>query len=225
MTWKGGAESVIDVANQIAKFTVFRPLRANEQLFRQVKPGEWGWCAHWSDEMEMSSETLWRLALEQGAAWLRDWRLAHRMTQAQAAKAMGVSQRMWRYYEAGTHLLPKTVMLAAIGFDAQLNAISAVTNLARGRQWFQADIIFGQGSGFGRRLLAAENTARIPPFDADLILSSQLQLGRLPIPTPVPAAIDEVLVAAMSGIGKQSGVTAPQLSVLGAPGITRTMVN
>jgi hypothetical protein len=26
---------------------------------------------------------------------------------------------MWRHYEAGTHLLPKTVRLAAIGLDAQ----------------------------------------------------------------------------------------------------------
>jgi transcriptional regulator with XRE-family HTH domain len=72
--------------------------------------------------MEISSDTLWRLAVEQGAAWLRGWRTAHQMTQTEAAKALGVSPRMWRYYESGTHLLPKTVRLAAIGLDAQARA-------------------------------------------------------------------------------------------------------
>ncbi|MFZ2006975.1 MAG: hypothetical protein WAV02_17970 [Stellaceae bacterium] len=36
--------------------------------------------------------------------------------------ALGVSPRMWRYYEAGEHLLPKTVRLAAIGLDAEAKA-------------------------------------------------------------------------------------------------------
>jgi DNA-binding transcriptional MerR regulator len=40
------------------------------------------------------------------------------MTQAEAARALGVSPRMWRYYEAGEHLLPKTVKLAGAGLDA-----------------------------------------------------------------------------------------------------------
>jgi transcriptional regulator with XRE-family HTH domain len=72
--------------------------------------------------MQISSDTLWRLALEQGAAWLREWRGDHGMSQTEAAKALGVSPRMWRYYEAGTHLLPKTVRLAALGLDAAARA-------------------------------------------------------------------------------------------------------
>ncbi len=72
--------------------------------------------------MEIASDTLWRLALEQGAASLRAWRNAHRMTQAEAAAALGVSPRMWRYYEAGSHLVPKTVRLACAGFDAEAAA-------------------------------------------------------------------------------------------------------
>ena len=97
-------------------------LRADDALFAAVAVGEWGWNAHWSDDMEISADTLWRLALEQGSSWLRAWRTAHRMTQAEAARALGISPRMWRYYEAGSHLLPKTVRLAGIGFDAQTRA-------------------------------------------------------------------------------------------------------
>ena len=44
------------------------------------------------------------------------------MTQREAAEALGVSPRMWRYYEGGTHLVPKTVRLACIGFDAEAKA-------------------------------------------------------------------------------------------------------
>lgn len=122
VTWKNGAESPVDVSAHLARFAVFMSLRADDVAFREVSVGEWGWNAHWTDEMEIASDTLWRLALEQGGAWLRAWREAHRMTQAEAASSLGVSSRMWRYYEAGEHLLPKTVRLACAGFDAQARA-------------------------------------------------------------------------------------------------------
>ncbi len=122
ITWRGGAESFVDVSPHLTEYAIFAPLRSGDDLFRKVEVGEWGWCVHWSNDMEISSDTLWRLALEQGAAWLRAWRAAHQMTQTEAAKALGVSPRMWRYYEAGSHLLPKTVRLAAFGLDAQAQA-------------------------------------------------------------------------------------------------------
>ena len=119
ITWRGGAESVVDIAEHLDKFAIFAPLRDDDDLFRGARVGEWGWSVHWSDDLEISSDTLWRLALEQGSEWLRTWRGSHGTTQSEAAKSLGVSTRMWRYYEAGTHLLPKTVRLAAIVFDAQ----------------------------------------------------------------------------------------------------------
>jgi hypothetical protein len=120
--WKGGAESIVDVSKHLADYAIFAPVRTDDDLFRAVTVGEWGWSVHWSDDQEISSDTLWRFALEQGSAWLRTWRTGHGMTQAEAAKALGVSPRMWRYYEAGSHLLPKTVRLAGIGLDAQAQA-------------------------------------------------------------------------------------------------------
>jgi hypothetical protein len=122
VAWKGGGDNVVDLAEHLARYAVFRPLRSGACEFAGVEVGEWGWCIRWSDEMEIAADTLWRLALEQGAAWLKSWRRGHRMTQAAAARALGVSPRMWRYYEAGSHLLPKTVRLAAIGLDAQARA-------------------------------------------------------------------------------------------------------
>jgi hypothetical protein len=122
ITWKAGGESVVDLAEHLSRFIIFAPLRADDGLFAKVNVGEWGWSIRWSDELEISADTLWRLALQQGAAWLRSWRRSHRLTQAAAARSLGVSPRMWRYYEAGSHLLPKTVRLAAIGLDAETRA-------------------------------------------------------------------------------------------------------
>jgi hypothetical protein len=68
ITWRGGAESIVDVSKLLANYAVFRPLRDNNDLFRKVTVGEWGWCGHWSDDLEISSDTLWRLAFEQGSS-------------------------------------------------------------------------------------------------------------------------------------------------------------
>ncbi len=122
ITWKAGGESLVDLTDHLAAYAVFAPLRKDDAAFRGVTVGDWGWSIHWSDDMEVSSDTLWRLALEQGSGWLRAWRLEHGMTLAAAAFAVGVSPRMWRYYEAGEHPLPKTVRLACAGHDAEARA-------------------------------------------------------------------------------------------------------
>jgi len=205
VTWRGGAESLVDVAGQITEFSVLRPLRSDQELFRQVRVGDWGWCVHWSDDMEISSDTLWRLALEQGSAWLRDWRLAHRMTQAQAAKALGVSPRMWRYYEAGIHLLPKTVKLAGVGFDAHTSSLFAatVTNVAGAGQSLHPEIIFGQSSDLARRLPTEKNVARTRPLVNDIaVVLHPTTIGRSHFFTPDPAAINQSLIAAMGEVGE-----------------------
>jgi Protein of unknown function (DUF2442) len=62
VTWKGGAESLIDVIHHINAYAVFAPLRKDSKLFRRVAVGEWGWCVRWSEEMEIPADTLWRLA-------------------------------------------------------------------------------------------------------------------------------------------------------------------
>lgn len=64
VTWKNGAESPVDVSEHLGRFEVFRPLRDDTDAFRAATVGEWGWNAHWSDDMEISADTLWRLALD-----------------------------------------------------------------------------------------------------------------------------------------------------------------
>lgn len=122
ISWKGGSESIVDLTEHLQAFTIFSPLRGDEQAFRSVSLGEWGWSAHWTSDMEIAADTLWRMSLEQGAEWLKRWRTERNMSQTEAAGALGLNLRAWRFYEAGTNLLPKTVRLACIGFDTQSRA-------------------------------------------------------------------------------------------------------
>jgi hypothetical protein len=47
IAWRGGAESIVDVAEHLNNFAIFGPLRDDDSLFRAVSVGEWGWCVHW----------------------------------------------------------------------------------------------------------------------------------------------------------------------------------
>jgi hypothetical protein len=41
VTWKGGAESVIDLSQHLADYAVFASMRSDDDLFRKVQVGEW----------------------------------------------------------------------------------------------------------------------------------------------------------------------------------------
>ena len=63
--WERGGETLVDVTGLIETFKVYAPLRQSAALFRQVRVGEYGTDIVWSDELDMSADTLWRLAQEQ----------------------------------------------------------------------------------------------------------------------------------------------------------------
>jgi len=63
--WVSGDESLVDVSGLVETFRVYTSLRQSAELFRQVRVGEYGTDIVWSDELDMSADTLWRLAQEQ----------------------------------------------------------------------------------------------------------------------------------------------------------------
>jgi len=66
--WDGGGENLVDVSGLIETFRIYTPLRQSPSLFRQVRVGEHGTDIVWSDSVDMSADTLWRLAQEQSGA-------------------------------------------------------------------------------------------------------------------------------------------------------------
>jgi DNA-binding transcriptional regulator YiaG len=120
--WDQGGESHVDVSGLIAAFRVYEPLRRSRDLFRRVRLGEHGTDVVWSDAIDMSADTLWRLAQEQSGVTMsadafKHWRERKAYTLDTAARALGVSRRMVAYYEQGARPIPRVVALATRALD------------------------------------------------------------------------------------------------------------
>jgi DNA-binding transcriptional regulator YiaG len=120
--WDKFDESQIDVSGLIETFRVYEPLRRSPGLFAQVRVGEYGADVVWSDDIDMSADTLWRLAQEQTGATmspdaLKHWRERKAYTLDAAARALGLSRRMVVYYEQGAKPIPRVVALATRGLE------------------------------------------------------------------------------------------------------------
>lgn len=60
--WDQGGENRVDVSCMAETFRVFARLRRSLELFRHVRVGDLGTDVVWTYEIEMSADTLWRLA-------------------------------------------------------------------------------------------------------------------------------------------------------------------
>ena len=120
--WDRGDESEVDVSGLIATFRLFEPLRRSSELFTQARVGEHGTDVVWSDDIDISADTLWRLAQEQSGATMspdafKPWRERKAYTLEAAARALGLSRRMVAYYEQGAKPIPRVVALATRGLE------------------------------------------------------------------------------------------------------------
>ena len=116
--WDNGDENQVDVSGLINTFRVYEPLRNSSAFFAKVQLGEHGTDIVWNDELDMSADTLWRLAQEQAGLTMspdsfKHWRERKAYTLDSAAKALGLSRRMVAYYEQGAKPIPRVVALAA----------------------------------------------------------------------------------------------------------------
>ncbi|MEJ0045432.1 MAG: DUF2442 domain-containing protein [Rhodospirillales bacterium] len=98
ITWQDGSVSAVDVAEPINTFRLYAPLRHDPALFRSVQTGEFGTDIVWTDGIDMSADTLWRLAREQAgtamsAEQFRQWRSRQGISLTEAAAALGLSRR------------------------------------------------------------------------------------------------------------------------------------
>ena len=120
--WRDHGEDIVRLGDLIGASPSLGSI-SDATVFAGVRVGEYGWTAAWSDDIELDASYLYRLARYQAGESLtpedfRSWRTRHGLSQAKAAIALGISDRMVKYYESGSHLAPKTVMLACAGYDA-----------------------------------------------------------------------------------------------------------
>ena len=127
--WRDHDEDTVDLSELIATRRALAALK-KPKVFAKARPGAHGWTVRWSQNIELDADHLHRLARYQAKDSLRpeafrSWRAKHGLSQAKAAAALGVSDRMIKYYEDGSHMIPKTVMLACRGYDAMRSGIAA----------------------------------------------------------------------------------------------------
>jgi len=62
IAWEHGGESRVDLSGFVQTFRIYAPLRQSPELFGRVQPGAFGADVVWSEGIDMSADTLWRLA-------------------------------------------------------------------------------------------------------------------------------------------------------------------
>jgi Protein of unknown function (DUF2442) len=126
LTWDDGRTATIDVSSVIAGRKALASL-ADPAVFAEAALSQDGWSVEWPSGIDFGAQQLRRWADEQSgevmaATAFRAWMESHAFTLDRAAEALGLSRRMIAYYLSGEQPVPKTVMLATVGFDRQMAA-------------------------------------------------------------------------------------------------------
>ena len=121
LQWDDGRRAQIDLSAIIAAHPALGNLQSAD-VFAGVAISPDGWSIEWPGQLDFGSAQLRRWADEQAgetmpAAAFRNWIEAHTMTLDAAAAALGLSRRTIAYYLSGEQPVPKTVMLATLGYE------------------------------------------------------------------------------------------------------------
>ena len=121
LKWSDGTQARVDIGPMLHK-RPFRILR-DEKEFARVRPGDWGHSIQWPSGAELGADTLWLETLsatgrDDARAFL-EWRMRHGLSLTKAAEALGLSRRMVAYYSNGEKPVPRPVLLACKGWEAE----------------------------------------------------------------------------------------------------------
>jgi hypothetical protein len=123
--WCNGQTLGINLADLVNRLKGLRALR-DRTLFTRADVGEGGHSIVWPGDLDIGADRLWEMALEQNGradavAFIR-WRWKHGLSLTAAGEALGLSRRQVAYYVSGEHEVPRTVLLALKGWEAEHNA-------------------------------------------------------------------------------------------------------
>ncbi len=121
LQWDDGRRAKVDLSAMIAIHPALAPLE-DRDIFDEVAVSPDGWSLEWPGDIDFGTAQLRRWADEQAgetmaAAAFRIWIDTHHLTLDAAAAALGLSRRTIAYYLSGEQPIPKTVMLATLGYE------------------------------------------------------------------------------------------------------------
>jgi len=122
IAFMNGRALAVDLRDFVHRFKGLRPLR-DPTVFARADVGEDGFSLVWPGNLDVGADQLYEMALEQNgrrdaAAFIR-WRWRNKLSLSEAADALGLSRRMVSYYESGEREVPRTVLLALKGWEAE----------------------------------------------------------------------------------------------------------
>jgi hypothetical protein len=125
LRWVNRSVTLVDLSEPIHRLKGLQPL-LDAKVFAGAKKGEGGHSVVWPTEVDMGADRLWEMALEQTGhhdtvEFLR-WRWRYGLSLTDAANALGLSRRQVAYYASGKHPIPRTVLLACKGWEAERQA-------------------------------------------------------------------------------------------------------
>ncbi len=121
LRWLDGTRASIDITDAV-RDRRFHPLRQAAE-FTRAMPGEWGHSVVWPSGAELGADMLWLKTLSASghddARQFLEWRLRHGLSLTKAAEALGLSRRMVAYYANGEKPVPRAILLACKGWEAE----------------------------------------------------------------------------------------------------------
>src|SRR6266850_3338090 len=122
LKWQNGRRLPVDLAEPVHRLRGLRPLR-DPAFFARAQVGESGHSVVWPGDLDIGAARLWELALEQNghadAAEFIRWRWRHGLSLSAAAEALGISRRQVAYYASGEEPVPRHILLACKGWEAE----------------------------------------------------------------------------------------------------------
>lgn len=113
MKFRDGHWHEANLSGFVARYPALAPLK-DPQLFRKAKVIDWGAAVGWPGELDSGARTLLRLAEEQSGfsnAAFRAWQSEVRLTNKQAANALGVSLATVKNYRSKAGI-PSSIAIA-----------------------------------------------------------------------------------------------------------------
>jgi len=122
VAFMNGKTFTVDLGEFVHRLKGLRALR-DPARFARADLGEGGFSLVWPGDLDIGADRIYEIALEQNgrtdaAAFIR-WRWRNRLSLSAAAEALGVSRRMVAYYASGEHEVPRTILLACKGWEAE----------------------------------------------------------------------------------------------------------
>jgi hypothetical protein len=126
LAWVGGPKVEIDLAPHILRYAIYRPLRDNLEAFRKVKVIDHGVAVAWPEYgLDISADAISALYLSQvlipGEFGVRLKKLG--LSFDAAAAMFEISRRQIAYYAAGEKPIPRHIVLALRGLEAEMGGV------------------------------------------------------------------------------------------------------